>query len=205
MSAPVKRGLVKRGDVTIEVLEQGKGPTVVMIPSLGRPAEDFDHLSRSLADAGYLALRPQPRGIGKSNGPMHGLTLHDFSRDVAAVIDAHGGQPAVVAGHAFGNFVDIRFHCDAPCLQREWMAEDARTRKPTRQDTDEVEGVELHALAVRPLRERPTRRSGEDEVEESRERALGLDESAAAERRREYEDDVDEGSVDALGDDEEDS
>jgi pimeloyl-ACP methyl ester carboxylesterase len=102
---PVDRTVIQRGDVSIEVLAQGKGPVVVLIPSLGRPAEDFDDLSQRLAHAGYRALRPQPRGIGASKGPMHGLTLHDFSRDVAAVIEHHGGGPAVVAGHAFGNFV----------------------------------------------------------------------------------------------------
>ena len=93
MTAPITRGIVERGDIRIEVLAQGKGPLVVMIPSLGRPAEDFEDLSRRLADAGYCALRPQPRGIGKSSGPMHHLTLHDFSRDVAAVIEKFGGGP----------------------------------------------------------------------------------------------------------------
>ena len=114
MTHPAARTVVERGDVRIEVLAQGKGPLVVMIPSLGRPAEDFDHLSSALANAGYLALRPQPRGIGASRGPMKGLTLHDFSRDVAAVIDANGGGPAVVAGHAFGNFVARATAADFP-------------------------------------------------------------------------------------------
>lgn len=114
MTQPVSRGIVERGDVRIEVLAQGSGPLVVMVPSLGRPAEDFDDLSRRVADAGYLALRPQPRGIGGSRGPMHGLTLHDFARDVAAVIDNHGGGPAVVAGHAFGNFVARATAADFP-------------------------------------------------------------------------------------------
>jgi len=85
-----------------------------MIPSLGRPAEDFDDLSRRLAEAGYCALCPQPRGIGKSRGPMHGITLHDFARDMAAVIENNGGGPAVMAGHAFGNFVARTTAADFP-------------------------------------------------------------------------------------------
>jgi pimeloyl-ACP methyl ester carboxylesterase len=114
MTHPIERSVVARGDVRIEVLAQGQGPLVVMIPSLGRPAEDFDNLSQRLADAGYRVLRPQPRGIGKSSGPMKSLTLHDFSRDVAAVVDAHGGRPAVIAGHAFGNFVARATAADFP-------------------------------------------------------------------------------------------
>ena len=38
MTPAVTRSLVERADVRIELLSQGKGPLVVMIPSLGRPA-----------------------------------------------------------------------------------------------------------------------------------------------------------------------
>lgn len=113
-SATVTRRVLERGGVRIEVLEQGSGPLVVMIPSLGRPAEDFDDLSRRLAEAGYRALRPQPRGIGASTGPMQGITLHDFARDIAAVIEKNGGGRAIVAGHAFGNFVARTTAADFP-------------------------------------------------------------------------------------------
>ena len=117
-ASPVRRATIERGEARIEVLTQGFGPPVVMIPSLGRPAEDFDHLSQRLADAGYRALRPQPRGIGGSAGPMQGITLHDFARDVAAVIENNGGKPAIVAGHAFGNFVARTTAADFPQLTR---------------------------------------------------------------------------------------
>jgi pimeloyl-ACP methyl ester carboxylesterase len=114
MTASVTRSIVEHGDVRIEVLARGKGPPVVMVPSLGRPAEDFDDLAQRLAEAGYCALCPQPRGLGASRGPLHGITLHDYARDVAAVIDARGGQLAVVAGHAFGNFVARTTAADYP-------------------------------------------------------------------------------------------
>ena len=108
------RSIVRHGDVAIEVLARGKGPLVIMVPSLGRPAGDFDHLATRLAEAGYCALSPQPRGLGASRGPLHGITLHDYAKDVCAVIDAHGGGPAVVAGHAFGNFVARATAADYP-------------------------------------------------------------------------------------------
>jgi len=103
--AKVTRNVVERGNARIEVLAQGSGPLVVMIPSLGRGAEDFADLAQRLAAAGYRALRPQPRGIGGSSGPMKGITLHDFAQDVAAVVEKHGGGPVVAVGHAFGNRV----------------------------------------------------------------------------------------------------
>jgi pimeloyl-ACP methyl ester carboxylesterase len=104
-------------DAHIETIAEGKGPLVVILPSRGRGAEDYDELARSVAAAGYRVLRPQPRGIGASRGAMEGLTLHDLARDVAAVI-AHEGGPAVVVGHAFGNWVARMTAADHPTLVR---------------------------------------------------------------------------------------
>jgi len=118
MPTAITRRIVKRDNVRIEVLAQGKGDPVVMIPSLGRPAEDFDDLASRLASAGYLALRPQPRGIGASSGPMHDITLHDLARDMSTVIQDFGGRRAVMAGHAFGNFVARTTAADFPELVR---------------------------------------------------------------------------------------
>jgi pimeloyl-ACP methyl ester carboxylesterase len=115
-SESTKQVVASQADVNIEVLVQGSGPLVVMIPSLGRPAEDFDDLARRLAAGGYCTLRPQPRGIGRSKGQMIGITLHDYARDIAAVIRRNGGEPAVVAGHAFGNFVARTTAADFPAL-----------------------------------------------------------------------------------------
>ena len=104
-SAQVTRAMVARGDVRIEVLGQGSGPLVVLLPSLGRGAEDFDEVAGRLATAGFRVLRPQPRGIGASRGPLTGITLHDYANDIAAVLEDARGGPAFVVGHAFGNRV----------------------------------------------------------------------------------------------------
>jgi pimeloyl-ACP methyl ester carboxylesterase len=114
----ITRSIVSRGDARIEVLAQGAGPLIVLIPSLGRGAEDFEDLAQRLATAGYRALRPQPRGLGGSRGPMHHITLHDFAKDVAAVVEKYGGGPVVVAGHAFGNFVARTTAADFPDIVR---------------------------------------------------------------------------------------
>jgi pimeloyl-ACP methyl ester carboxylesterase len=49
---------------------------------------------------------------------MTGLTLHDFARDMAAVIRREGGGPAVMIGHAFGNWVARMTAVDYPDLVR---------------------------------------------------------------------------------------
>ncbi len=89
----------------IEAHITGDGPPVVLLPSLGRGAADFDDLAHRLAGAGYRAVAPEPRGTGRSTGPLDGLTMEDLADDVAAVIAGTGGGPATVVGHAFGNRV----------------------------------------------------------------------------------------------------
>jgi pimeloyl-ACP methyl ester carboxylesterase len=114
----VERRIVSHDEVQIEVYARGTGPRVVMLPSLGRGATDFDDIAARVAAAGYRVLCPQPRGLGASRGPLHGITLHDYARDVAAVIAADGGEASVIAGHAFGNFVARATAADHPRLTR---------------------------------------------------------------------------------------
>jgi pimeloyl-ACP methyl ester carboxylesterase len=117
MTAPaVARTMVPCGDAQIEVLAQGYGPLVVLLPSLGRGASDFDSIARRLAEASFRVLRPEPRGIGRSRGPMDGIDLHTYAADVAAVIEEDGTGPAFVVGHAFGNRVARMLAVDRPDL-----------------------------------------------------------------------------------------
>ena len=118
MSRTAERRIVSHGAVRIEVFARGNGPRVVMLPSLGRGATDFDAIAERVAAAGYRVVCPQPRGIGASRGPLDAITLHDYARDVAAVIEADGGNPSVIAGHAFGNFVARTMAADYPQLTR---------------------------------------------------------------------------------------
>lgn len=104
-AAAPTRIMVKRGDAHLEVLTQGHGPAILLLPSLGRGASDFDAIAENLAGAGYRVLRPQPRGIGESIGPWNGVNLQDLAADIAAVIENDRCGPAFVVGHAFGNRV----------------------------------------------------------------------------------------------------
>jgi pimeloyl-ACP methyl ester carboxylesterase len=112
------REIVAYDDVRIEVIAEGSGPLVILLPSRGRDSEDFDEVAAGIAAAGFRVLRPQPRGAGRSMGPLKDLTLHDFARDTAAVIKHAGGSPAVIVGHAFGNWVGRMTAVDYPQLVR---------------------------------------------------------------------------------------
>ncbi len=100
--------IVAVGPAAIETYVDGEDGRrdIVILPSYGRDGgDDFDPFTGALADAGYRVLRPQPRGIARSTGPMAGVTLGDLADDIAGVIGKLGTGPAIVLGHAFGNFV----------------------------------------------------------------------------------------------------
>ncbi len=118
MSGQRTRTIVSAEEAHIELIAEGEGPLLVLLPSSSRDSEDFDAIAESFATAGLRVLRPQPRGMGASVGRMEGLTLHDLAADVAAVIEADGGGPAVVLGHAFGQWVARTVAADRPDLVR---------------------------------------------------------------------------------------
>jgi pimeloyl-ACP methyl ester carboxylesterase len=112
------RGLVKYDAIEIDVIAEGKGPLIVLLPSRGRDSEDYDEVAAGLAKAGFRVLRPQPRGMHASKGPLKDITLHDLARDVATVIEREKAGPAVIVGHAYGNWVARMTAVDHPKLVR---------------------------------------------------------------------------------------
>lgn len=118
MASERTRLLVSRQDVRIEVIAEGDGPRLVLLSSSSRDSEDFDDIAAAFAATGLRVLRPQPPGMGRSTGPLEGLTLHDLADDVAAVIAQQSSGAAVVLGHAFGQWVARTLAADRPELVR---------------------------------------------------------------------------------------
>jgi pimeloyl-ACP methyl ester carboxylesterase len=92
-----------KGEVTIAATVRGKGPLVVLVPSLGRGASDFDDLAARLAAAGFQVAAVDPRGVGQSRGPSEGVTMFDLADDFGMVGRGLSDKPAVYIGHAHGN------------------------------------------------------------------------------------------------------
>lgn len=113
-AAERSRVLVSYDNVRIDTIVEGSGPTIVLLPSLARDSEDYDVVAEGLARKGFRVLRPQPRGMGRSTGPLTNISLHDFARDVAEVIARQGGGRAVIVGHAYGNWVARMTAVDFP-------------------------------------------------------------------------------------------
>jgi len=72
--------------------------TIVLVPSLGRPATDFDPIVPALTGAGYVPVLMDPRPSWDGSP-----TLHDLAADTIARLDALGVDRFHLVGHAFGN------------------------------------------------------------------------------------------------------
>ncbi len=118
VSSPRANHLVRYADVQIEVVAEGRGPLVVMLPSLGRDSDDYGPVAEAFVQGGYRVLRPAPRGMGRSTGPASGVSLHSYAQDIAKVIEHEAGGPAIVIGHAYGNWVARTVAADYPKLVR---------------------------------------------------------------------------------------
>jgi pimeloyl-ACP methyl ester carboxylesterase len=93
----------KGRQVTISAIVRGKGPLVVLVPSLGRGASDFDDLASRISAAGFQTAAVDPRGAGQSRGPSEGVTMFDLADDFGMVARGLSDKPAVFIGHAHGN------------------------------------------------------------------------------------------------------
>lgn len=113
----VENRTVQNGPATIAYSVRGQGPLIMMIASTGRGSAELAPLADRLVERGYRVVLPEPRGIAGSHGPMTGVTFHDFGDDFAKVIEAEG-KPAVVAGHAYGQWIAKTIATDHPELVR---------------------------------------------------------------------------------------
>src|SRR4029434_1636774 len=114
VSAERRSELIRYDNVQIEVVVEGQGPAVVLLPSLARDSDDYDEVAEGLTAAGFRVLRPKPRGIGRSSGPMTNISLHHFARDVAEAVEKLGQGRAVIVGHAYGNWIARMTATDHP-------------------------------------------------------------------------------------------
>lgn len=104
--------------VTITYCDEGQGHVMVMLPSLARSGRDFDEVASMLVEQGFRVIRPEPRGIRGSHGPMERLSLHDFAGDVAAVLDHEKTGPVFIVGHAWGSQPARMLAAERPDLVR---------------------------------------------------------------------------------------
>ncbi|MEI6666761.1 MAG: alpha/beta fold hydrolase [Acidobacteriota bacterium] len=99
----------------------GRYPAVILVPGSGQVDRDetvagvavFAQLANALADAGFLVVRYDKRGIGQSGGRDESATILDFSDDVRTVAKYLEKRADVdpkrvgLVGHSEGGFVGL--------------------------------------------------------------------------------------------------
>ncbi|MFO1149888.1 MAG: alpha/beta hydrolase [Alsobacter sp.] len=114
----VESGIVKLPDASIEYFSRGEGEPIVLLPGGTLTVDYLDGLADALAKAGYRVVGINFRGSGKSTGTSTGVTLSNFSNDVAGVVTALKLGPVHVAGNDFGNRIARMFAASHPDLTR---------------------------------------------------------------------------------------
>lgn len=98
-----------------------RSPAVVLVPGSGVQDRDlmlgdvpvFGQLAGALADAGYVVLRYDKRGIGQSGGRVETTTFADYAEDLRAVVRFLAKRKDVderriaVAGHDEGGWITL--------------------------------------------------------------------------------------------------
>lgn len=101
-------------DGFIRCVDEGHGPTVVLLPPLGYSHTIWREQIQVMS-SDYRVLALDPRGVGASSRlrGWRGL-LRRQADDTAAVLDALGVERAVVCGVSYGGVLAQRFAVDHP-------------------------------------------------------------------------------------------
>ena len=94
--------------------ETAEGDTIIALPWGGGSAAGYRYIGPLLAKAGYRLIALNPRGIHGSTGDYGNLTLHNYARDVAMVIESLKVNRVHIMGWALGNRVARTVATDYP-------------------------------------------------------------------------------------------
>ncbi|MBC8363586.1 MAG: alpha/beta hydrolase [Actinobacteria bacterium] len=96
---------VDTNGIRLNVVEQGKGRCLVLMPGLTANARFFDSLvAAGLADDRRV-VAVDLRGRGLSDKPASGYSMADHALDVLGLLDALGLERADIGGHSFGGLL----------------------------------------------------------------------------------------------------
>lgn len=114
---PRGRAVPIGGGLELNVVEEGKGPAVVLVHGLPSNAQDWGRVPALLAALGHRAIAYDRIGYGYSSRPPDEgdrYTLDASARDLHALLDALGLERAVLVGWSYGGGVVQRFAAEAP-------------------------------------------------------------------------------------------
>ena len=102
----------KNGDVRLHWREDGAGPPLLLLNSVGCELTLWDAVMPHLP--GFRVIRMNMRGHGQSDSPPGDYTLDQIAADVGAVLDAAGVEKAAVCGLSLGGMTAMTLALNVP-------------------------------------------------------------------------------------------
>jgi len=103
--------MVKANGLDMRIVEQGKGPLVVLCHGWPELSYSWRHQIPVLAAADYRVVAPDMRGYGGTSAPdaIDAYTIHHLVGDMVALVAELGEEKAIVIGHDWG--ANVAWHC----------------------------------------------------------------------------------------------
>src|SRR5512139_3759818 len=89
---------LKQENGTIAYDNQGSGPLVLCIPSMGDVRGEYRFLLPQLVSAGYRAVSMDVRGMGESDMEWDDYSVVGVGKDILALVQELDAGPAIVVG-----------------------------------------------------------------------------------------------------------
>ena len=95
---------VETNGIRLRAVVEGEGPLVVLVHGWPESWYSYRHQIDPIRDAGYRVVAIDVRGYGGSDKPesIEAYSMKELAADVAGVIAAFGGGPALLVGHDWG-------------------------------------------------------------------------------------------------------
>jgi pimeloyl-ACP methyl ester carboxylesterase len=96
--------LIETNGIRLRAVVEGEGPLVVFVHGWPESWYSWRHQLDPVREAGYRVIALDVRGYGGSDKPqpIEAYSLKELTADVAGVIAAFGGGPAILVGHDWG-------------------------------------------------------------------------------------------------------
>lgn len=137
---------------TISVIDEGSGPTVLFIHSLGTNGAWLYAAQIAALKARYRCIAPDCRGHGATsyNGAF---TVPDVAADHKAVLDALGVSQVHVVGLSMGGPIALNFNARWPAMVRSLAIADSFARIRNPQGVQDRVAATREAVAYMSMRE----------------------------------------------------
>jgi pimeloyl-ACP methyl ester carboxylesterase len=105
--AEINHLFIHSNRIRMHYAEAGSGPLVLMCHGFPESWYSWRHQIGALAEAGFHAVAPDMRGYGQSDGPadVEAYDIFQLTGDLVGLVNALGGDAAVIVGHDWGAWI----------------------------------------------------------------------------------------------------